>query len=137
MKEIKELDLPEDAHYTGDHEYVMSEGSGDSFVRIGLSDYAQDQLGDIVFVELPEVGDSFEKGEVFGTVESVKAVAELYMPVSGMVVSINIALEDSPEWVNTAPYGEGWMIKVEPTDPAAIDELMTCDAYRSLLKGME
>lgn len=137
MKEINELNLPDDARYTEDHEYVMAEGPGGDIVRIGLSDYAQDQLGDIVFVELPEVGDSFEKEEVFGTVESVKAVAELYMPVAGMIVSVNLALEDSPEWVNTTPYGEGWMIKVEPADPRGIDALMTCDAYRNMLKGME
>ena len=137
MKEINELNLPDNARYTPDHEYAIFEGTGEDTVRIGLSDYAQDQLGDIVFVELPEVGDSFEQGSVFGTVESVKAVAELYMPVRGEIMSINAMLEDSPELVNTSPYEDGWMIDIKPIDSDELNTLMTCDAYRNMLKGME
>ena len=137
MKDINELYLPDEARYTADHEYAILSESGDGTVRIGLSDYAQDQLGDIVFVELPEVGDSVGKGEVFGTVESVKAVAELYMPIGGTVVAINTILEDSPELVNTSPYGEGWMMEMTPADPGDMDALITADAYFKVLKGME
>ena len=132
MKELSELDLPEDLRYAESHEWAKL--AGDT-VKIGISDYAQDQLGDIVFVELPEDGDSFEKGEEFGTVESVKAVSELYMPVGGEVVSVNSVLEDSPELVNNSPYSEGWMIEVKPDDPSEMDGLLTGDAYLEKLKG--
>jgi glycine cleavage system H protein len=134
MKEIKELDLADDLYYTEDHEWARHEGS---IVRAGISDYAQDQLGDIVFVELPQAGDVFKKGEEFGTVESVKAVAELYMPIGGEIVTVNGALEDSPELVNKNPYGNGWMIEIKPDDPAELDALMTRDAYLEMLEGME
>lgn len=133
MKEIDELHLPDSVRYTEDHEYVMHEGSEEGTVKIGINDYAQDQLGDIVFVELPEEGDRFDKGDAFGTVESVKAVAELYIPISGEVVAINSVLEDLPELVNTSPYGEGWMIRVKPRDLGEIDMLMTRDAYMEML----
>jgi len=113
MKEIDELNIPEGAKYTKDHEWARIEG--DTAV-IGINDYAQDQLGEVVFVELPEIGDSFEKGEEFGTVESVKAVSEIYMPLSGEVLETNQALEDSPELVNSDPYGGGWIIKIKPAD---------------------
>jgi glycine cleavage system H protein len=106
-------------------------------MTIGISDYAQDQLGDIVFVELPQVGAAFGKGEQFGTVESVKAVAELYMPVGGEVLSINKALEDSPELLNKAPYDEGWIAQVKPSDPTELDTLMTKEAYLHMLKGLK
>ena len=132
MKELSELHFPEDTRYAESHEWAKQEGDT---VKIGITDYAQDQLGDIVFVELPEDGDSFEKGEEFGTVESVKAVSELYMPVGGEVVSVNSALEDSPELVNHSPYSEGWMIEVKPDDPAEMDDLLTGDAYLAKLKG--
>ncbi|MBW2082680.1 MAG: glycine cleavage system protein GcvH [Deltaproteobacteria bacterium] len=105
-------------------------------VKCGISDYAQDQLGDIVYVELPQVGDEFEQGSEFGTVESVKAVAELYMPVSGEIVEINTALEDSPQLVNQDPYGEGWMIKVRLKDSAELDGLMNAEQYKEMLKGL-
>ena len=134
MKDIEALNLPEDVRYTDDHEWARAEGDK---VRFGLSDYAQDQLGDIVFVELPQVGDSFEKGETFGTVESTKAVAELYMPVGGEVIAVNPALEGSPELVNESPYNDGWMIDVRPHDSEEMEALMTIDAYLELLKGIE
>lgn len=130
MKSIDELDLPENCRYTQVHEWARAERDK---VRVGISDYAQDQLDDIVFVELPQVGDTFEKGEEFGTVESVKAVSELYMPVGGEVIAINSILEDSPQLVNESPYGEGWMIDVRPTDPTEMDALLTRQAYLEML----
>ncbi len=134
MKEISELNLPHDFRYTEDHEWARLEGDK---VRTGLSDYAQDQLGDIVFVELPQVGDTFKKGEEFGTVESVKAVAEMYMPIGGEILAVNTALEDSPELINKNPYEDGWMIELKPDDLTELDTLMTSDAYLEMLKGME
>jgi glycine cleavage system H protein len=104
-------------------------------IRIGISDYAQDQLGDIVFVDLPDVGRSFQKGEEFGAVESVKAVSELYMPVGGEVTSVNRLLENEPDHVNASPYQDGWMIIVKPYDLSEAETLMDCDAYREMLKG--
>jgi len=101
---------------------------------VGINDYAQDQLGDIVYVELPRVGDTFEKGEEFGTVESVKAVSELYMPVGGEIVAVNTDLEDSPELINQSPYGDGWLIKVKPDDETEIEELMDKETYLAMLK---
>lgn len=109
MKEISELNFPDDLRYSDDHEWAKQV---DGVVRVGISDYAQDQLGDIVFVELPEIGDTLEKGEEFGTVESVKAVSELYMPLGGEITAINADLEEAPELVNNAPYSGGWMIDV-------------------------
>jgi glycine cleavage system H protein len=134
MKEISELNLPDDMRYTEDHEWARLEGDR---VRIGISDYAQDQLGDIVFVELPQVGNTYEKGKEFGTVESVKAVAELYMPIGGEVLTTNTVLEDSPDLVNENPYNDGWMIEIKPSDPTELDELMAKDAYIEMLKGLE
>jgi glycine cleavage system H protein len=132
MKEMDDLNFPDDVRYTEDHEWVKSEGET---VKAGISDYAQDQLGDIVFVELPRIGDSFQKGQEFGTVESVKAVSELYMPVGGEVTEINTAIEDAPELVNTSPYQEGWMIVIKPDDPGELDSLMDRSAYLEMLKG--
>ena len=132
MKELNELNFPAEALYTESHEWARAEGDQ---VKVGISDYAQDQLGDIVFVELPEVGETFGKGEEFGTVESVKAVSELYMPVAGEIVAVNSSLEDAPEKVNNTPYGDGWMIEIKPEDPSSIDELLNHDAYLEKLKG--
>ena len=132
MKEISELNLPEDVRYTEDHEWAKLDGD---IATIGISDYAQDQLGDIVFVEMPETGRSYDKGEEFGTVESVKAVSELYMPLAGEVVEINPELEDAPEQVNSDPYGGGWMLKVKVADTADFDALMDKEAYLESLKG--
>ncbi len=134
MKEIDELKFSDDLHYTEDHEWVNVEGDT---AKIGISDYAQDQLGDIVFVELPNVGDSFQKGDEFGTVESVKAVSELYIPISGEVTAINNALEDSPELVNTQPYDDGWMIAVKIADPSELDALISKGDYYKMIKEME
>jgi glycine cleavage system H protein len=132
MKEIAELTFPEDVRYSESHEWVKADGDR---ARIGITDYAQDQLGDIVFVELPDVGESFEKGAEFGTVESVKAVSELYLPVSGEIVAINGALEDAPELINNTPFSDGWMIEIRFEDPSELDALLDKDAYLSTLKG--
>ncbi len=132
MKELNELNFPDDVRYAKSHEWARLEGDR---LKVGISDYAQDQLGDIVFVELPEVGDTFGKGEEFGTVESVKAVSELYLPVAGEVVAINDTLEDAPEKVNNAPYGDGWMLEVKTDNPSEIDDLMDPNAYIETLKG--
>jgi len=132
MKELNELNFPAEVRYAESHEWARSEGDR---VKIGISDYAQDQLGDIVFVELPEVGDTLGKGEEFGTVESVKAVSELYMPVAGEVVAANSSLEDAPEKVNNTPYGDGWMIEIKTENPSELDDLMDNDAYLGTLKG--
>jgi len=132
MKEINELNLPDDLRYGKDHEWVRLEGDK---VKIGIDDYAQDQLGDIVFVELPEVGTTFSKGDEFGTVESVKAVSELFMPVGGEILAINTSLEETPENVNNSPYEDGWMIEIKPSDVAEIDALMDKEAYIKMLKG--
>ena len=132
MKEVSELNFPEDLKYSDDHEWAQQ---GDGVVRVGISDYAQNQLGDIVFVELPEVGEAFEKGQEFGAVESVKAVSELYMPVGGEITAINEALEDAPELVNNDPYAGGWMVEVKLTDPAEFEELKDKQAYLEILKG--
>ena len=132
MKDINDVDLPDDIHYAESHEWAKSEGD---HVKVGISDYAQDQLGDIVFVEMPDAGETFEKGAEFGTVESVKAVSELYMPIGGEIVAVNNALEDSPELINDTPYSDGWMIEVKPNDLSELDSLMTKDAYLTSLKG--
>lgn len=132
MKAISELNLPEDVRYTDDHEWAKKNGD---VVRMGISDYAQDQLGDIVFVELPDVGSSFDKGEEFGTVESVKAVSELYMPMGGEVTAINEALADAPETVNSDPYNGGWMIEIKASDPAELEAMKSKADYLEMLKG--
>ena len=131
MKELNELHLPDDIRYTDEHEWARISGD---IARIGVSDYAQDQLGDIVFVELPAVGDTIAKGEVFGTLESVKAVSELYLPLSGEVVAVNTALTDAPELINQDPYA-AWIIEVRPTDAGEYDQLLTAAAYLDLLRG--
>ena len=132
MKEISQLILPDDVRYAEEHEWARPEGEK---VRVGIDDYAQDQLGDVVFVELPQVGDTFAKDEEFGTVESVKAVSELYMPIGGEILAVNTALEESPELVNSDPYDGGWMIEIIPNNPDDWDALMTRDAYIEALKG--
>ena len=132
MKDINELAFPDDVQYTEDHEWAKLEN--DEAV-VGISDYAQDQLGDIVFVELPQVGDTFEKGAEFGTVESVKAVSELYLPLSGEILAVNEALEDSPETVNNDPYAGGWMVKIKPKNTDEVQQLMSKEAYLEMLRG--
>ena len=131
MKELDELHLPDDIRYTDEHEWARITGD---IARIGVSDYAQDQLGDIVFVELPAVGDTLAKGEVFGTLESVKAVSELYLPLSGEVVAVNTALTDAPELINQDPYA-AWIVEVRPSDAGEYDQLLSAAAYLDLLRG--
>jgi glycine cleavage system H protein len=126
------LKFPEELGYVDSHEWVRSEGG---LARLGITDYAQDQLGDIVYVEVPAVGKSFTKGAPFGSVESVKAVSELYMPIGGKVVEANTALENSPELVNTSPYDQGWMIVIEPSSPDELKALLSAPSYREKLKG--
>ena len=134
MKELNELVLPEDLRYSESHEWTKADGDN---LKVGISDYAQDQLGDIVFVELPEVGDTLDKGAEFGTVESVKAVSELYMPIGGEIVAVNASLEESPELINNTPYTDGWMIEVKLADNAELNGLMSRDDYVEFLKGKE
>lgn len=132
MKEMSDLNLPDDLKYTQDHEWAKADKD---IVTIGINDYAQDQLGEIVFVELPEAGDTFSKGDEFGSVESVKAVSEIYLPVSGEIVEINEALEDAPELVNESCYDGGWLVKVKPENVSEMDNLMDKAAYLDMLKG--
>lgn len=120
--------------YHEEHEWVRVEG--DEAV-IGISDYAQDQLSDVVYVELPEVGDAFEQGDVFAVVESVKAASDVYMPVSGEILEINEILEDSPELVNQDPYGEAWFVRVALSDPSELDGLMDAEAYKAFLEELD
>ena len=130
MKELSELDLPGDRSYTEDHEWAMEDGNT---VKIGISDYAQDQLGDIVFIEMPEEGDTFAKGDEFGTLESVKAVSELYIPLSGKIIAVNEALEDQPELLNEDP-NENWIISIEPSDLSEMEELLSSATYLDILR---
>ena len=132
MKEINDLNLPEDLKYTKDHEWAKL---SDDVITIGINDYAQDQLGEIVFVELPEDDDSFGKDDEFGSVESVKAVSEIYMPVAGKIVEINEDLEDAPELVNESCYENGWLVKVKPDDITEYNALLDKGAYLDMLKG--
>ena len=121
---------PQDFRYTNDHEWIHSEGDRG---RVGITDYAQKQLGDVVFLELPEVGRSLKAGEQFGTVESVKAVSELYSPVGGEVVEVNTALAGKPEAINKDPHGEAWMIVLKIADPAEVGALLDTAAYDALV----
>jgi len=118
--------FPNDLRYTPDHEWLRATGST---WRVGITQFAVDQLGDITLVDLPREGDLITKGQRFGTIESVKSVSELYAPVSGKVTAVNDSLKDEPEQVNNEPYGAGWMIEIEPTEKSELDELMTHDAY--------
>lgn len=122
---------PEDLTYTKDHEWVRVKGEE---ATVGITDHAQQQLGDVVYVELPKVGDKFETSEPFGSVESVKAVSEIYMPLSGNVVEVNDALNDSPELVNEDPYGDGWMIRTKIDNPSQVDALLTSVEYEDYIK---
>ena len=134
MRDISELNLPDDVRYTENHEWARLNGHT---VKVGISDYAQDQLGGIIYIELPEVGASFDKGKEFGTVESTKAVSELLMPIAGEILAINTALEESPELVNSDPHQEGWMIEVNADDADALDTLMNKDDYLEMIKRMD
>lgn len=124
------MDFPEELKYSEEHEWISIEGN---IATIGISDFAQSQLGDVVFVELPEVGDDIEAGKPFGVIESVKAVSDIYSPVSGEVVEINEELPDAPEILNTSPYEDGWLIKIRLSNPQEVDDLLDADAYQELV----
>lgn len=126
--------IPEDLHYSKDHEWVRVDGD---IATIGITDYAQNSLGDVVYVELPKVGDELAAQEAFGSVESVKAVSELFTPVSGKVQEVNDALQDEPEKVNSDPYGEAWMIRVKMSSPGEVDSLLTVAEYEDFTKETE
>jgi glycine cleavage system H protein len=124
--------IPDDLHYSKDHEWVRVDGN---VAIVGITDYAQDSLGDVVYVELPKVGDDFAANESFGSVESVKAVSEVFSPVSGEIVGINEALADTPEKVNQDPYGDGWMIRVQMSKSGEVDSMLTAAEYEDFTKA--
>jgi len=124
--------IPDDLHYSKDHEWVRVDGD---VAIVGITDHAQNQLGDVVYVELPKIGDEFAANEPFGSVESVKAVSEVYSPVSGEIVAINTALTDAPEKVNVDPYGAGWMIRVKMKHPGEVDSMLTAAEYEDFTKA--
>ena len=124
------MNIPDDLHYTKDHEWVRLEGDT---ATVGITDFAQGELGDIIFVEFPSVGDAFNQGDPFGTVEAVKTVADLFIPLSGEIIAVNTDLEEAPEKVNNDPYGEGWMVKVKLSNPGEGDELLDAAAYKDLI----
>ncbi len=125
------MNFPEDLRYTREHEWARVKGTR---VVVGITEFAQDQLGDVVYVELPSVGDEVKKGEAFGVVESTKAVSDLFAPVSGKVVEVNDPLTDAPETINEDPYEEGWMIQVEASDIKDLDDLLTAKAYAKFVE---
>ena len=124
------MNIPENLHYTEDHEWLLIEGD---IATVGVTDFAQGELGDIVYVEIETEGETIDAGEVFGTVEAVKTVSDLFMPLSGEVSEVNGALEDEPEKVNNDAYGEGWMIKIKLSDPENRDGLLTADEYKNTI----
>lgn len=125
------MTYPEDLKYTKEHEWIRD--NGDETVTVGVTDFAQSELGDIVFVELEPEGSEFKKEEVFGTVEAVKTVSELFAPVDGEIIEINEILEDEPELVNDDPYGDGWMVKIALSDPSQLDNLMSAGEYQDIV----
>lgn len=125
------MEYPEELKYTREHEWVKD--NGDGTITIGITDFAQSELGDIVFVEIEEIDSEFEQEEVFGTVEAVKTVSELFAPVSGTIIEINEDLEDEPERVNSDPYGTGWMIKMKMSDESQLDDLLSADEYQDVV----
>ena len=124
------MSIPSDCRYSKEHEWAKLE---DGKIRVGISDYAQQELGDIVFIELPEVGRSVKKGETFANVESVKAVSDIYAPVDGTIAEINATLESKPEQVNTEPHNGGWLVVITPDDPSQLDELLGAEEYQSFV----
>ena len=124
------MSIPDDLRYSKDHEWARLENDT---ATVGITDFAQGELGDIIFVEFPNVGDSLNKGDTFGTVEAVKTVADLFMPISGEITAINSNLEDAPEEVNNDPYGAGWMVKIKPANPDEWDELLDAKGYKDLI----
>ncbi|MEV6875743.1 glycine cleavage system protein GcvH [Amycolatopsis sp. NPDC051128] len=127
------MSAPEELRYTEEHEWVATRE--ETLVRVGITEYAQDQLGDVVFVDLPEVGRQVSAGDAFGEVESTKSVSELFAPVDGEVVAVNDAVADAPELINSDPYGEGWLIEIRLDDPAELEALLEAEAYDALTKG--
>ena len=128
------MNFPDDLRYTREHEWARKKGRN---VAVGITEFAQEQLGDVVYLELPDVGDAVKKGESFGVVESTKAVSELFAPVSGKVVEVNDPLADAPQTINEDPYEEGWMVVIEPSDPKELDSLMDAKAYRAFVEEQE
>lgn len=128
------MEFPEELKYTEEHEWLLIE---EEVVTVGITDFAQDALGDVVFVELPEVGTVLEAGKPFGVVESVKAVSDVYAPISGEVVEVNEELPDAPETINTSPYEDGWMIKIKPSDPSQLKDLMDSEEYQEFIEEEE
>ncbi|HEU4596117.1 MAG TPA: glycine cleavage system protein GcvH [Pyrinomonadaceae bacterium] len=126
--------VPENLHYSKDHEWIRVEGGVGT---VGITDHAQDSLGDVVYVELPKAGETFAAHETFGSVESVKAVSELFIPVAGEVVEVNETLQDEPEKVNSDPYGEGWMVRIRLAEPGEVDSLLNAAEYEDYLKSEE
>ncbi|WP_436530528.1 glycine cleavage system protein GcvH [Actinoplanes sp. HUAS TT8] len=125
--------IPEDLRYTAEHEWVAGDGSGP--VRVGITHFAQDALGDIVYVQLPEAGTELAAGESMGEVESTKSVSEIYAPIAGTVVAVNDTLGDEPELINAEPYAAGWLIEIAPADPAAVEGLLDAAAYQALTES--
>ena len=126
------MNVPEDLRYSSDHEWARTDAGR---LRVGITDYAQDALGDVVFVDLPTPGATVEAGGLVGEVESTKSVSEIYAPVAGEVVAVNDALSEAPEQLNADPYGEGWICEIAPSDPSAVDALLDAAAYRQLTEG--
>lgn len=124
------MNIPNELKYTAEHEWIRVEGDE---IVIGVTDFAQGELGDVVFLEIETEGEKLSKGEIFGTIEAVKTVSDLYMPVDGDVLSVNPALEDTPELINSSPFDEGWMIRVKLSDPAQLDDLLSAEAYGELI----
>ena len=124
--------IPEELRYTEEHEWVAR--TGEDTVRIGITDYAQEQLGDVVFVQLPEIGQTVNSGDTLGEVESTKSVSDIFAPLEGEVVGRNDALDQQPELVNSDPYGEGWMVEIRLSDPASADDLLDAGAYKALVE---
>lgn len=124
------MNFPTNVKYTNEHEWIRVEGEE---AYVGITDYAQEQLGDIVFVDVPTEGETLEKGEVFGTIEVVKTVSDLFLPVGGEILEVNPELEAHPELVNQSPYGEGWLVKIKPTDLSELDDLMDAEAYKQII----
>ncbi|MCP4705884.1 MAG: glycine cleavage system protein GcvH [candidate division Zixibacteria bacterium] len=125
------MNIPSDLKYTKEHEWIKIDGN---LATIGVTDFAQGELGDIVFVELPSVGDEAKSGESFGTIEAVKAVSEIFSPLSGKIAEINELLEDDPMVINSEPYGDGWMVKIELSDSSELESLISSDEYQELIK---
>lgn len=122
--------IPNELKYTKEHEWVRMEGD---FAYVGITDYAQQQLGDIVFVDIPTLDETLEAGDVFGSIEVVKTVSDLFLPIAGEVIEVNEALEDNPGMVNEDPYGNGWIVKIKPTDPSQLEALLDAEKYKELL----